>query len=236
MRLKRFDTAADASGAGDAVLFATIGDGESDGGGPLAWPKEPGALIDDVLLFHRVPAALAERLLTVAAAAGAKEISDDPLRDLDAALTKCLSFSSFPALWRGGSLALVGPPGIGKTTLAGKIASRARLSRPMLVNTDAARVGVPAQLAEYSGVLSASRWAARARPRRSPPRRRASAAESSSIRQESTRSTGMRSTPSPPSSARPGRNPSSSCRPMSSPTRRRRSPARCARCRSAACW
>jgi flagellar biosynthesis protein FlhF len=153
MRLKRFDTAADASGAGDAVFFAAIEDGESGGGGPLAWPKEPGALIDDVLLFHRVPAALAKRLLTIAAAAGAKEISDDPLRDLDAALDECLSFSTFPALWRGGALALVGPPGVGKTTLAGKLAARARSSRPMLVNTDTARVGVTAQLAEYSGVL-----------------------------------------------------------------------------------
>ncbi|HEX3499909.1 MAG TPA: AAA family ATPase, partial [Stellaceae bacterium] len=62
-------------------------------------------------------------------------------------------FSTLPALWRSGSLALVGPPGVGKTTLAGKLAARARSRRPILVNTDTARAGVAAQLAEYSGVL-----------------------------------------------------------------------------------
>src|SRR5260370_1583842 len=77
----------------------------------------------------------------------------DPLRDLGGGLAACLSFSSFAGLWRGGALALVGPPGVGKTTLAGKLAARARRSRPILLNTDAARVGVTAQLAEYSGVL-----------------------------------------------------------------------------------
>src|SRR5260370_32117073 len=77
----------------------------------------------------------------------------DPLRDLGGGLAACLSFSSFAGLWRSGALALVGPPGVGKTTLAGKLAARARRSRPILLNTDAARVGVTAQLAEYSGVL-----------------------------------------------------------------------------------
>jgi flagellar biosynthesis protein FlhF len=153
MRLRRFDPAAEASSADEATLFAAIADSDSDACGPLAWPSEPGALIDDVLLFHRVPAALSERLQSMATAAGAREIAVDPLRDLATALAECLCFSTFPALWRGGSLALVGPPGVGKTTLAGKLASRARSSRPMLVNTDAARVGVTAQLAEYSGVL-----------------------------------------------------------------------------------
>jgi flagellar biosynthesis protein FlhF len=153
MRLKRIDAATELAGLDDAVPFAAIEESDGESGGPLAWPSDPEKLIDDVLVFHRVPAALAECLLKAAAAKAAAETSDDPLRDLGAALAECLSFSTFPALWRGGSLALIGPPGVGKTTLAGKLAARARGGRPMLVNTDAARVGVTAQLAEYSDVL-----------------------------------------------------------------------------------
>ncbi len=153
MRLKRIDEAAAASGTGDAVLFAAIAESDGEAGGPLAWPAAPSLRIDDVLAFHRVPAALAERLLIAAVAGSASAAGDDPLRDLTAALDDCLSFATFAGLWRGGALALVGPPGVGKTTLAGKLAARARGSRPILVNTDTARVGVTAQLAEYSGVL-----------------------------------------------------------------------------------
>jgi len=158
MRLKRIDAAAEEP---SDTLFTAIEGSESEAGEPIAWPTAPGLLIDDVLAFHRVPGVLAERLLTAAAVArrhAAAEASasappDDPLRDLSAALAVCLYFSTFGGLWRGGSLALVGPPGIGKTTMAGKLAARARSSRSILVNTDAARVGVAAQLAEYSGVL-----------------------------------------------------------------------------------
>ena len=161
MRLKRIDSAAEVAEASDGALFAMVEESAGEAGGPLAWPTAPGLLIDDVLAFHRVPAVLAERLLNAAAAerdravaaASAGSPGDDPLRDLTAALAECLSFSSFPGLWRGGSLALVGAPGVGKTTLAGKLAARARRSRPILVNSDMSRVGVTAQLAEYSGVL-----------------------------------------------------------------------------------
>jgi flagellar biosynthesis protein FlhF len=159
MRLKQLEAVAEVAEPSEAS-FAAIDDSDSDAGGPRAWPTTPGLLIDDVLAFHRVPAALAERLLiaaaaerTRAAAVSAETPADDPLRDLAAALADCLSFSSFGGLWHGGSLALVGPPGVGKTTLAGKLAARARGSRPILVNTDMARVGVTAQLVEYSGVL-----------------------------------------------------------------------------------
>jgi flagellar biosynthesis protein FlhF len=161
MRLKRIEETTESGNDGDAALFTALEAGEGEADGPLAWPTEPGLLIDDVLVFHRVPAVLAERLLAAAAASrhraaadgAASATADDPLGELSAALADCLSFSTFPALWRGGSLALVGPPGVGKTTLAGKLAARARSSRPILVNTDTARVGVTAQLAEYSGVL-----------------------------------------------------------------------------------
>ena len=138
----------------DSGHFIIIDGDGSEPGGAIAWPSAPEALIADILALHRVPAVLAERL-SKAAEARRRSAGEpaDPLRDLAAALAECLSFSSFTALWRGGSLALVGPPGVGKTTLAGKLAARARSGRPILVNTDAARAGVTAQLTEYSGVL-----------------------------------------------------------------------------------
>jgi flagellar biosynthesis protein FlhF len=163
MRLERSGAARDLTAPaspedGDGGHFTIIDGGDSEAGGAIAWPNEPGPLIADILALHRVPAVLAERLSKTAAAARHHSTADsgrpvDPLRDLAAALADCLSFASFAALWRGGSLALVGPPGVGKTTLAGKLAARARSGRPILVDTDTARGGASAQLAEYSGVL-----------------------------------------------------------------------------------
>jgi len=170
MRLKRIDANDDSATAtwhgDDAVPFAAIDPFAGNNGASLAWQTAPDRLIGDVLALHRVPALLAERLLVAAEAArhrpavaratlgqeNAPEASD-PLRDLAAALGDCLSFATFSGLWRTGSLALVGPPGVGKTTLAGKLAARARSRRPILVNTDAKRAGATAQLVEFSGVL-----------------------------------------------------------------------------------
>lgn len=163
MRLERSGaarelTASAAREDGNGGHFTIIDGEEGEAGRAILWPSAPATLIADILALHRVPAVLAERLAKAADAARQDSARDgdcpaDPLRDLAAALAECLSFSSFAALWRAGSLALVGPPGVGKTTVAGKLAARARGTRPMLVNTDTARVGVTAQLAEYSGVL-----------------------------------------------------------------------------------
>src|SRR5216683_6957554 len=159
MRLKRIDATDDSATAtwhgDDAVPFAAIDPFTGNNGASLAWQTAPDRLIGDVLALHRVPALLAERLLVAAEAARHRPAAEahDPLRDLAAALGDCLSFATFSGLWRTGSLALVGPPGVGKTTLAGKLAARARSRRPILVNTDAKRAGATAQLAEFSGVL-----------------------------------------------------------------------------------
>jgi flagellar biosynthesis protein FlhF len=152
MRLKRISVAE------DLAAFEAIAEGEAENVHSIAWPVAPELLIADVLALHHFPAALAERLITAVhearnRAAIGKPREGNPLHDLGEALAACLSFSSFAGLCRGGSLALVGPPGVGKTTLAGKLAARARRSRPILLNTDATRAGVTAQLAEYSGVL-----------------------------------------------------------------------------------
>jgi flagellar biosynthesis protein FlhF len=162
MRLKQSGVAEDLAIAGrfddgDVARFDTIAEHHAKDAGPIDWPVAPELLIADVLALHHVPAALAERLIIAAREARNRTAigkqQNDPLHDLGEGLAACLSFSSFAGLWRGGSLALVGPPGVGKTTLAGKLAARARRSRPILLNTDAARPGVTAQLAEYSGVL-----------------------------------------------------------------------------------
>src|SRR5258708_24821380 len=175
MRLTRIDATDDESATAwhgdDARLFTAVDDEGRETGGLLPWQDAPALLISDVLALHRVPGALAERLLMAAEAARRRSAADrsshsqtddpqaaarqanDPLRDLAAALGESLSFSTFAGLWRAGSLALVGPPGVGKTTLAGEPPARAPSRRPILVNTHAARAGAPAPPAEESGVL-----------------------------------------------------------------------------------
>src|SRR5258708_7973836 len=128
---------------GDVGPFEACGESGAKRAGPLVGPAMRELLIADVRALHRVPAALAERLMTAIHLAQNRAViskpEGDPLRDLGGGLAACLSFSSFAGLWRGGALALVGPPGVGKTTLAGKLAAPARRSRPILLNTDAAR-------------------------------------------------------------------------------------------------
>src|SRR5258708_4736273 len=128
MRLKRISVADDLTATGrpddgDVALFEAIAGSEGEAAGPTAGPEAPEWLIADVLALHRIPAALAERLMTAIDVAQNRDVigkpEGDPLRDLGAGLATCLSFSSFAGLWRGGSLALVGPTRVGKTTPAG---------------------------------------------------------------------------------------------------------------------
>lgn len=121
---------------------------------PAGWHSDPETLIAEVLALHRVSARLSERVLDAIHEAQDRPIGD-PLADLAAGLAACLPFASFAGLWSGGSVALVGPPGAGKTTLAAKLAARARRGHPILLNTDTERIGALAQLAEYADVLGA---------------------------------------------------------------------------------
>ncbi len=127
-------------------------DEPANGFGPPDWRDEPEALITDVLALHQVPPALAERIVVAISEAQDRPVGN-PVADLAGGLAACLSFAAFAGLWGGGSVALVGPPGAGKTTLAAKLAARARRGRPILLNADGARAGAPAQLAEYAEVL-----------------------------------------------------------------------------------
>src|SRR5579883_2275330 len=79
----------------------------------------------------------------------------DPIGALACGLSKCLSFAPMSALFGRGSVALVGPPGAGKTTLAAKLAAAPQRGRPVILNADGARSGAHEQLAEYAEVLGA---------------------------------------------------------------------------------
>jgi flagellar biosynthesis protein FlhF len=104
---------------------------------PPALPPRPGTLP-----WHNPPAALVERLSGLPLAEGlAREIGFAPLPD-----------------GRERPLLLVGPPGAGKTTTAGKLATRAILSGtpPVLITTDANRAGAAEQLATFARILGAA--------------------------------------------------------------------------------
>jgi flagellar biosynthesis protein FlhF len=152
--------AADGTDAALADLGFALHDNDPDnsrpfpGFAPADWNSDPETLIPEILAIHNVAAGLAERVLEAI-----RNIPDraagDPLADLAAGLAACLSFAPFATLGSGGSVALVGPPGAGKTTLAAKLAARAKRGHPLLLNTDTGGSGAQAQLAEYAGVLGA---------------------------------------------------------------------------------
>jgi flagellar biosynthesis protein FlhF len=118
--------------------------------GDVAWPARSRIAVAEVLSLNHVPAALAERLIRAAEDAG--NASDDPIAELAAALTTSLSFASLRALPRRRAVALVGPPGVGKTTLAAKLAAALRHGRSFIVDGDAQRLGATTQLAEFAAV------------------------------------------------------------------------------------
>jgi flagellar biosynthesis protein FlhF len=130
------------------------GDEPAYGFAPLDWHDDPDTLIAEVLALHHVPATLSERVLATIAASPARAVGD-PLGDLTAGLDACLAFSALETLHSVTALALVGPPGAGKTTLAAKLTAQAEGECPLLLNADQGRSGAQEQLAEYAGVLGA---------------------------------------------------------------------------------
>ncbi|MDB5408473.1 MAG: GTPase [Rhodospirillales bacterium] len=117
----------------------------------------PDLVIAEVLRANHVPAPLAEQL--AAAACEAAATADDPARfvhealaGLAAALASCLSFASLRTLSRHNVIALVGPPGVGKTTLAAKLAAAVRRGPSIIVDGDDKRRGAALQLAEFGAI------------------------------------------------------------------------------------
>jgi flagellar biosynthesis protein FlhF len=100
----------------------------------------------------RAAAPLAEKLIRAASALAV----DAPIMTLAAALDSAFQFAPLPERHPGKPLALIGPPGSGKTVTVAKLAARAVLSsRPVhVITTDTMRAGGVDQLAAFTRILS----------------------------------------------------------------------------------
>src|SRR5271170_2595817 len=118
--------------------------------------------IANALARHGTPGELAERLLRAATplaerllrAASALSV-DAPIMTMAAALDSVFEFEPLPEREVGRPLALVGPPGSGKTVTVAKLAARAVLAnRPVnVITTDTMRAGGVDQLAAFTRIL-----------------------------------------------------------------------------------
>jgi flagellar biosynthesis protein FlhF len=105
--------------------------------------------ITEVMLKHRVPANVSDRIISIAMTLPEKE----PKKMLAQALQKTFTFT-------GGAskkpIVLVGPPGAGKTLMAAKLAARAVMNgqKPVVITTDIARAGGIEQLSAFLNILS----------------------------------------------------------------------------------
>ncbi|PWC31157.1 GTPase [Azospirillum sp. TSO35-2] len=123
---------------------------------PAPQPVEPeidvGELVADALQRHGVPAALAEQLIDAASGLD----TEDPRLALGSALDQMFTFKPLPD---GRSavkpLALVGPPGSGKTLVAAKLAARAVFKKRSVgvITTDTVRAGGVDQLAAFTRLM-----------------------------------------------------------------------------------
>lgn len=114
-------------------------------------PSDSRTAIADALVHHGAPRRVIDRL--GAAARGFD--GGDPVHALAAALSTSYGFSPLPESGGGAPLALVGPPGAGKTVSIAKLAARAVLAEQpmMLVTTDGFRAGGVEQLAGFTRIL-----------------------------------------------------------------------------------
>ncbi|HYF87447.1 GTPase [Azospirillum sp.] len=119
-------------------------------------PVEPeidvGEVVADALQRHGVPATLAEQLIDAASGLD----TEDPRLALGSALDSYFTFNPLPD---GRSpvkpLALVGPPGSGKTLVAAKLAARAVFKKRSVgvITTDTVRAGGVDQLAAFTRLM-----------------------------------------------------------------------------------
>jgi flagellar biosynthesis protein FlhF len=139
-------------------VVAAVDEAESDEAMLSDWttdkPPEPALPTSDIgeaLTYHGVPAALAERLGRAASALTKRNTA----AALAAALDGTLSFQPLEDRLAPRPLILVGPPGVGKTTVAAKliVAAHRRGRKVMAVTCDAARAGGLEQLEAFTRIL-----------------------------------------------------------------------------------
>jgi len=103
------------------------------------------------LSFHGTPPNVIEALLDAAYGVAV----DEPTLALAAALKSYFRFTALPAHATKRPIMLVGPPGVGKTVAAAKLATRARLAkrRAVVISTDTVRAGGIEQLSAFTDIL-----------------------------------------------------------------------------------
>jgi flagellar biosynthesis protein FlhF len=134
-----------------AVEETDLDEAAFEGWGEAPGPAEPEGEVRRVLAYHGVPAALARRL-DRAASALARE---DATAALTAALDGSLGFQPLEDRLSPRPLMLVGPPGVGKTTVAAKLIVDAhrRGRKIVAASCDLLRAGGIDQLRAFTRIL-----------------------------------------------------------------------------------
>lgn len=111
-------------------------------------------LIAEALSGHKVPNSIAEKLL----ASATQFANEDPLVSLGAALEMHFTFDPISLGKEKKSIALIGPPGAGKTLCTSKLATQATLAKTPItvISTDTERAGGMEQLAAFTRILEIS--------------------------------------------------------------------------------
>lgn len=112
---------------------------------------DPIDAVHEALLVHGLPNRLLEKIIDAAFVIGA----DDPLSALAGALAQLYSFSPLVDRRPNQPLALVGPPGAGKTVSIAKLAARLVFAKRKvrLITTDTVRAGGIEQLDAFAKVM-----------------------------------------------------------------------------------
>jgi flagellar biosynthesis protein FlhF len=142
------------NGTGVRVTAAIDREGADGNLGDLLAREDDGAIepvLGSSLAFHGTPLPLAGRLIDAALGAGGT-----PVAALARALGRVFRFQPLPDPTLSFRIALVGPPGMGKTVSAAKIAARSALARAAIhvVSTDRFRAGGVDQLAALTEVMT----------------------------------------------------------------------------------
>lgn len=108
-------------------------------------------LLTERLDRHGAPSELTDRLMRAAG----QLISTDPIMVLAGAVDATFGFAPLPDDRAKRPIMLVGPPGVGKTLTAAKLATRAVMARKTaaVITTDTVRAGAVEQLAAFTRLL-----------------------------------------------------------------------------------